>query len=220
MTLKRKRSSQAISSPSVSATSAVTIDSAASIPFFYQHSKPVEPLQQKPTWAWPTYDDSPSSGAQHLNSRTRKRHRDDRPDEEAVYAATMEKLFDAQRRHLDLQPAQPSTQILHPAPTATATAAAPHQNSTLHSFWRLPPHAHPRPFHPVDLNNNNSSTALTETREPQCEDCERPLQHADAMEMDTGMWEQEQACAACGRRVCDVCAVMGDARICLGCAGG
>ncbi|KIW72400.1 hypothetical protein PV04_00597 [Phialophora macrospora] len=37
----------------------------------------------------------------YLNSRTRKRHRDDRPDDEAIHENTLRKLYDAQRFHLD-----------------------------------------------------------------------------------------------------------------------
>jgi hypothetical protein len=36
-----------------------------------------------------------------LSSRTRKRYRDARPDEEAIHENTLKKLFDAQRLHLD-----------------------------------------------------------------------------------------------------------------------
>jgi len=37
----------------------------------------------------------------YLNSRTRKRHRDDRPEEEIIHEHTLKKLYDAQRLHLD-----------------------------------------------------------------------------------------------------------------------
>ncbi|KAJ9602524.1 hypothetical protein H2200_013067 [Cladophialophora chaetospira] len=37
----------------------------------------------------------------YLNTRTRKRHRDDRPDAEIIHENTLRKLFDAQRFHLD-----------------------------------------------------------------------------------------------------------------------
>jgi hypothetical protein len=37
----------------------------------------------------------------YLNSRTRKRHRDDRPEEDIVHEHTLKKLYDAQRLHLD-----------------------------------------------------------------------------------------------------------------------
>lgn len=88
MALKRKRSSPGFSSPASDTTSSTSTDSNnGSLPFFYAQSKPVEPLYHKPTWAFPTYDD----GEKHyrsmadMNSRTRKRHRDDRPEEGTVY---------------------------------------------------------------------------------------------------------------------------------------
>ncbi|KIW98957.1 uncharacterized protein Z519_00620 [Cladophialophora bantiana CBS 173.52] len=37
----------------------------------------------------------------YLNSRTRKRYRDDRPNEEIIHENTLRKLYDAQRLHLD-----------------------------------------------------------------------------------------------------------------------
>jgi hypothetical protein len=37
----------------------------------------------------------------YLTCRTRKRHRDGRPDEEVVHENTIKKLYDAQRLHLD-----------------------------------------------------------------------------------------------------------------------
>ncbi|RMX85691.1 hypothetical protein D0869_03642 [Hortaea werneckii] len=89
MALKRKRSTPFISSPvsDISTTTTGSSDETAAIPFFYQQQKPISPLplqRQKPTWSWPTYDDTPST--QLLNSRTRKRHRDDRPDEQQIHA--------------------------------------------------------------------------------------------------------------------------------------
>lgn len=77
MALKRKRSSPAFSSPG-SDGSDVTMQSSP-LSSFYHQSKPVDAILTKPTWSWPTYEDSPS----HLNSRTRKRHRA-RPDEEQL----------------------------------------------------------------------------------------------------------------------------------------
>ncbi|KAK5126600.1 hypothetical protein LTR85_009534 [Meristemomyces frigidus] len=232
MALKRKRSSPTFSSPAFSDTSSSTTTStdASAIPFFYQQSKPAEPIQQKPTWAWPTYDDTPS--AQHLNSRTRKRHRDGRPDEQTVYgvscwlgavihmstladvcrcaASTISKLYEAQRRHPDASP-MPSAQSIQTPSTQPMQA----QKSTLHSFWRIP-HA-PMDVQAMQIDAGNASSWIPNLR---CEDCERPLRHDDAMELDDGRLIQEAACAVCRRHVCDTCAVLGNERICLGCASG
>lgn len=229
MALKRKRSSPSFSSPAFSDASTTSTDTAA-IPFFYQQAKPVEPLYNKPTWAFPTYDDSPS--AQHLNSRTRKRHRDDRPDEEAVYgvscwlgaviqvstladvcrcaASTISRLYEAQRRHPDASP-MPSSQSLQP----TVNAHHPAQKSTLHSFWRLP--SAPFGAQPMQLDVGSSSEASLELK---CEDCDRASWHQDAMDLGDGALEQDAACNMCRRHVCDTCAVLGNARICLACASG
>ncbi|KAK6389993.1 hypothetical protein LTR65_006045 [Meristemomyces frigidus] len=224
MALKRKRSAPSFSSPAFSdastATSTTTTNTntdTAAIPFFYPQSKPVEPTHQKqPTWSWPTYDDDTSS-AQHLNSRTRKRHRDDRPDEQAVYASTISKLYEAQRRHPNASPVM-SAQSLQPAWMAPNVLPVQAQKSTLHSFWRIP-------SAPVDLNAMQIDAVARsvpfEDAAMRCEDCERPLQHDnDAMELDSGMLEQETACAVCKRQVCDTCAVLGHDRICLSCASG
>lgn len=96
MALKRKRSSPGFSSPASDTTSTMSADSNhGSLPFFYAQSKPVEPLYLKPTWSFPTYDDSTpqyrSTG--DMNSRTRKRHRDDRPEEEDVYCTHLSRDY-------------------------------------------------------------------------------------------------------------------------------
>ncbi|KAK3678662.1 hypothetical protein LTR37_021462 [Vermiconidia calcicola] len=83
MALKRKRSSPNFSSPLSSASDAST-QSSSPLSFVYAQSKPIESLYQKSTWSFPTYDSSERS---HLNSRTRKRHRDDRPDDESIHVA-------------------------------------------------------------------------------------------------------------------------------------
>jgi len=237
MTLKRKRSSPSFSSPSALSDTTTTTGTASPLPFFYQQSKPIEPTYGKPTWAWPTYDDEPS--AQHLSSRTRKRHRDDRPDEQSVYgtssaalwlgaitqmsmltdvgwcaASTISRLYEAQRRHPDASPI-PSSQTLALAP-ASMPVAAQAQKSTLHSFWRLPTNA-PSRAEAMQIDGGIQQGATLEVR---CEDCDRALQHGDAMDVDEGMLEQETACSVCRRHVCDTCAVLGNERICLGCANG
>ncbi|KAF7867327.1 hypothetical protein EAF04_005410 [Stromatinia cepivora] len=85
--------------------------------------------------------DSPSIASPNLfSSRTRKRHRDNRPNEETVHQHTLSLLYSAQQpSNIDtscMSPPSPSaisprTVIPHP-PNSTA-----HQAS-LHSFWQLP----------------------------------------------------------------------------------
>jgi hypothetical protein len=223
MALKRKRSSQAFSSPSSDASEATTLSSP--MPLFYQQSKPVEPLFHKPTWSFPTYDDHTS---QHLNSRTRKRYRDNRPDEQSVYGAsgwigaviqmsmladvcrcaanTINKLYEAQRQHLD---ASPIHSDMH---TTNANTTEPTQRSTLHSFWRLP-----KAPTTISMSIDSSLRSLDRSN-ALCEDCDKPLRHDDAMDIDEYALEEETSCHACKRRICDSCAVLGDLRICLPCA--
>ncbi|EXJ76101.1 uncharacterized protein A1O5_00609 [Cladophialophora psammophila CBS 110553] len=50
------------------------------------------------THAYPTFR---IKAVPYLNSRTRKRYRDDRPNEEIIHEHTLRKLYDAQRLHLD-----------------------------------------------------------------------------------------------------------------------
>jgi len=182
MAFKRKRSdSEALSfSSPLSDSSSVSTLSAEALPFFFQQSKPVESLYAKPSWAWPTYQDDRSCG---LNSRTRKRHRDDRPDENAVHASTIGKLFDAQRLHPNASPvfSNDSHAVEHPP--------QPQQN-TLHSFWHInaPPMSAPMS---MDSPANTAS-------DMQCADCDGSLRSDDAMDVDGEMLARETACQSCG----------------------
>lgn len=129
-------------------------------------------------------------------------------------ASTISKLFSAQRQHPHAEPVLSSDSQTD----MTTAASAPAQRSTLHAFWNI---------------NSTPTTALTSSAMivdgrststigpgQRCEDCERPLQSEDAMELDGDTGMQETACCLCARRVCDGCAVLGDQRICLGCATG
>lgn len=235
MALKRKRSLPGFSSPASDATSTASTDSTSgSLPFFYAQSKPIKPLYHKPTWSFPTYDDSAEryQSASDLNSRTRKRHRDDRPEDEDVYcediflrlnfsvytltnfgcavANTISRLFNAQRQHPGAEP-MPSQEIAMARPEQV-------QRSTLHSFWRIPK---PAPTTMTDTAMAiDQPTSLAPDSSMRCEDCDDPLRVDDAMDLDEDTVAYEKACIACKRCVCDRCAVLGKARICLGCASG
>ncbi|KAK1073733.1 hypothetical protein LTR12_012130 [Friedmanniomyces endolithicus] len=204
MALKRKRSSISFSSPATVFSTSTDSPSTA-IPSYYQQQKPTPALYEKQTWAFPTYDDGPS--AQHLNSRTRKRHRNDRPDEQKVHASTISRLYDAQRKHRDAEPVL-SSQSIAPAPTHERP-----QKSTLHAFWSLPS-APPR----TDDMQMDSGNDRMSDQDSRCEDCERPLREEDAMEVDDVVLERDTACAMCRRRVCGLCSISGEERFCLGCA--
>ncbi|WPG97514.1 Hypothetical protein R9X50_00029100 [Acrodontium crateriforme] len=204
MALKRKRSSAAVTSP-FSDCSERTQQSSASlaIPNFYNQSKPIEPLHQKPTWAWPTYEDEPT---QPVNSRTRKRHRDDRPDEQTVYENTISKLFNAQRNQLNALPTP--SHLLNPPTNAIVPQS---QRSTLHAFWHINQQPEQTRMAVDSFQNSTTSAKIL------CSDCDRAILPDDAMELENELVEQEAACHNCRWLVCDGCAVLGDQRICLTC---
>ncbi|PSN69907.1 hypothetical protein BS50DRAFT_571237 [Corynespora cassiicola Philippines] len=140
--------------------------------------------------------------------RTRKRFRDNRPDERAIHANTLQKLFAAQRDHLDASPTSADEPVPQPAPVVEKV-----QKSTLHSFWKLPA----PPVQPPQLQAQRQ--AQPQCHGPKCEDCDAPLEDAvDGMEIDGGMAESPSACNECGRSVCSTCAVVSNARLCLQCA--
>lgn len=90
MALKRKRSSPGFSSPASDASLASTDTNSGSLPFFYAQSKPIDSLYHKPMWSFPRYEDDEQhyKSTADMDSRTRKRHRDDRPDEEAIHCTS------------------------------------------------------------------------------------------------------------------------------------
>ncbi|KIV78060.1 hypothetical protein PV11_09822 [Exophiala sideris] len=76
----------------------------------HPHTSPTAPsLTSSPSMSTSTI--SPTNGiaypswnisaVPYLTSRTRKRYRDDRPEEEIIHENTLKKLYDAQRLHLD-----------------------------------------------------------------------------------------------------------------------
>lgn len=208
----------------------------------------------------------------HLHSRTRKRFRDGRPDEETVYGMhspipshgtwtflsmlrvalqpanqklenTLHKLFSAQQPdHHQIPETAPTPSHPRP-PSSTSSCSSQHQSKqlaqqSLHSFFSSTPHRSSsgssniaRSPPPPPLFSQTSNTFLQQDS-PRCEDCDTSLLAQstttidDAMDIDMDinnvMLASEDgaawACAACGRRVCDTCAVRRDGRLCLGCA--
>jgi hypothetical protein len=57
-----------------------------------------------------TYELSRVKAVPYWNLRTRKRYRDDRPNEDSIHENTLKKLYDAQRLHLD--EAMPMSDVL------------------------------------------------------------------------------------------------------------
>lgn len=120
----------------------------------------------------------------------------------------MNRLYNAQREHPDASP------ICASSPNVAAPVLP--QRSTLHSFWRIPQQP-PLSTIPMVLDHGVMDMQQRDTR---CEDCDGLLRHDEAMEIDEHVYVQETSCWECRRRVCDMCAVKGDRRVCLGCASG
>ena len=245
MALKRKRSTATFTSSSAFPSPSTSSDSTTSLPFFYNQSKAIDPplTHAKPTWSFPTYDSSdghdsnePSNLSSHLNSRTRKRHRDDRPSEQSIYgvsrclstgfymttladvccvaASTISRLYEAQRQHPHAEPilSQPISAMPMAGVAASGIIGAK-QKSNLHSFWRI----RSEPVASSMAMEVDSVTSSTESL-MRCEDCDGSIRRDDdTMDLDDGASDQGSACAICRRHVCDRCAVLGNERICLGC---
>ncbi|KAF1914079.1 hypothetical protein BDU57DRAFT_456407 [Ampelomyces quisqualis] len=144
-------------------------------------------------------------------NRTRKRFRDNRPDEHAVHQNTLQKLFSAQRNPPDASPV--------PAPIhQPALALSKPQKSTLHSFWKQLPAPPVQPAFAV-----HPPLQSLHAHPPRCDDCDTPLQsvnHGMHVDMDMGGAVESHpfACIDCGKHVCGTCAVVSTQRHCLQCA--
>ncbi|KAJ4313633.1 hypothetical protein N0V94_006856 [Neodidymelliopsis sp. IMI 364377] len=108
-------------------------------------------------------------------NRTRKRVRDNRPDERSIH---VHKLFAAQRAHPHASPIPsdlaPSNQ---PAITISKT-----QKSTLHAFWNLPAPPLQTPIFSYHTAQQNQESG------PRCEDCDARLEHDEAgMDVDMNL---------------------------------
>ncbi|KAF7923605.1 hypothetical protein EAE99_006864 [Botrytis elliptica] len=182
--------------------------------------------------------DSPSIRSPNLfSSRTRKRHRDNRPNEDTVHQHTLSLLYSAQ------QPSNINTNCMPPpSPSAISPHTiipnppnnAPHQAS-LHSFWQLPSNRQISPSSDSSYTSSTSVSPKTITHPhlipTNCEDCDASLANTeggDEMDVDTimdidmyGAGETNHVCTNCGKQVCHSCAVsnLGVERKCLGCAG-
>lgn len=230
---KRKRSSTTIlSSPTTDLPS-----STSTVQSFYPHTKPVilSPFHS-PSKPSSSFDpDTPS----HLNTRTRKRHRDNRPDAEAVHgtsspptpwlgaviqmraladvcsiaASTIQRLYQAQRENAAAEPGvapgQQQQYQQHHQEQDHLQPAPQPQKSTLHSFWRI---EQPVPIMVPQMQR------VAVAQEPRCEDCDGALRDEEAMDVDEDSAE-DKACGSCRRPVCNSCAVYGRERVCAGCAG-
>ncbi|TVY58746.1 hypothetical protein LCER1_G001464 [Lachnellula cervina] len=209
MVLKRKRSDSEISSSSSMLSSPLSINTFMSIDSVHSHQP------QIPT---------PSL----FSSRTRKRHRDNRPSEADVHNHTLSILFSAQQQ----QQSPPQLHIFPPFPQQAPVACLPAQQSSLHSFWTLP--SSRQSFSSTDSSDTLISpmtipTADSFFRPINCEDCDaslNPENNGEAMDVDVMLDVNiaegpNHACTGCGKQVCHGCAVsnLGADRKCLMCAG-
>ncbi|QIW97545.1 hypothetical protein AMS68_003063 [Peltaster fructicola] len=190
MTLKRKRSSAAISPASDISASTTTSSPLSS---YYTFSRPVEAQPHKTAWI--------ASDDVQLGCRTLKRHRDNRPNPEQIYAYTIGRLFNAQRERPNAEP-QPPPLVVQPQGKTT-------QKTSLHSFWSIP--------QPLPARHTPEPSYVTGQYDQRCEDCDGRLKQEDAMDVDDA-GEVSTSCHSCLRNVCDTCAVQGDQRVCLSCA--
>jgi hypothetical protein len=196
---KRKRSENILSSP----TSSLPSNNPSTVQAFYPHTKPIlSPFHSDKSSSFDS--DTPS----HLNIRTRKRHRDNRPDADSVAASTIQRLYQAQRENAAAEPGLAPGQQRQNEQMQMQQQMVQPQKSTLHSFWRID--------QPVPIVARAPRIAVVQ--EPRCEDCDGGLRDEGAMDVDEGSFENK-ACGSCRRPVCDGCAVYGRERVCAGCAG-
>ena len=157
---------------------------------------------------WARISKQYSAGDNHLNVRTRKRVRDNRPALELIHRNTLAKLFEAQRQP---HPTMPLTGDGKTEPQMI-TSQVPAQRN-LHSFFSIP-QSHVLVTEP----------RVTEQLTSACEDCGNSLvaisgiNASDIDMMDVSDQEGIFACASCHRNVCDTCSVRADHRLCLECA--
>ncbi|KAI5237168.1 hypothetical protein E4T43_08130 [Aureobasidium subglaciale] len=206
MSIKRKRSTASLFTASTIEASPTPFSSSPyRLPEFFVQSKTHEqssPLNWKPFSS--TVGSEDGQRTQELNSRTRKRYRDGRPEEAEIHASTVEKLFSAQKEHPHASPLPSQQSPLQPDPRFPNTDAP--QRSTLHSFWQLPQH--------TQLSHAGMSHQTLRQEVLTCHGCDSvlvPEYGMDTLDLDT-------ACGACGKHVCNTCAVAADMRLCLDCA--
>ncbi|KAM0284241.1 hypothetical protein ACHAQH_002030 [Verticillium albo-atrum] len=201
MVLKRKRSSEELSSsPSSFSSSPIRPD-----------TMDVDHVGVLPFSAFPSHF-TPS----HLPSRTLKRFRDNRPSQEEVHQRTLNMLYSAQQHSdEDFAPTSPSPMPNnHEQPSRPAPAA----QRSLHAFWNI----NSAPAAP-----SSTYAAPQSYLEPSsCEDCGVGLGSHDGIDsmdingygFDSG---EDHSCGACRKQVCSSCSVtnLGEQRRCLHCAG-
>jgi hypothetical protein len=184
-----------------------------------------------------------------FSSRTRKRHRDNRPSESDVHRMqcpflsaqspmlipstehTLSLLYSAQQTPQSLFQAPSPFQPQQPVESLPSSNQST-QRSTLHSFWAIP--SSRRQTSPSSDSSSSTNTPSTTPamnnffQVTNCEDCNaslNPADNGDAMDvdmmMDIDMDGENHACTSCGKQVCHSCSVrnLGADKRCLHCAG-
>jgi hypothetical protein len=234
MALKRKRSAielHAAFDSSPQSTSSVTTShfrASTSPTPCPQYPKPTG-LQidrsASPYQAWVVGTPNLSS---ELGSRTRKRHRDDKPDDGIVHRmyrgikeitkklitlieTTIEKLFAAQRRH-----PQPTPVLSEAMITKHDRSMRYRHQPTLHAFWD--------PGHAFEYSAvNESMETIRDLELNRCAHCDNLLRSSPGAAMDVPLEldapiNEMFGCHNCARLACDMCAVEMEHRVCLECA--
>jgi len=213
MALKRKRSvmelnSQFDQSPqSTTSISSVSCRASTSPTPCPQYPRPMQlhiDRDASPYRAWVV---GASNLAEQVGSRTRKRHRDNRPDEAIVHRRYLFRICNINC----------SDPVLSEPTKITHDRSTRHQ-PTLHAFWNS---HHSYIEHLAAPPETMDVVPIVES--DKCTHCDTPLQLAtDAalgVPMDTdGLAHEVFGCRECGRLACDMCAVEMDRRICLECA--
>lgn len=189
----------------------------------------------------PPHPSTDNNTSNHLNSRTRKRFRDNRPDEAAVHQATLSKLYAAQHRSeanlAETQddgtnpPLAPSPSLLHTSPTPSISPSSQQkgkarQQTSLHAFFDGGGGGESKS---AQLDRHKPTASIAAAATACCEDCSTPLAlpllsttaDTDMMDVDDDREDCESSafsCASCSKRVCDICAVRANWRLCLACA--
>ncbi|KAI8938712.1 hypothetical protein NX059_004580 [Plenodomus lindquistii] len=212
MTIKRKRSDDSSSSDSLSTPET------QSPSFFSRYDGAMDMDMDTDSSSRPnpwSFANASRVKSSDWGYRTRKRFRDNRPDEQSIHETTLTKLFAAQHTPLASPLPPPPTQPTHTRPLLHT------QKSTLHSFWKQLPTPPVRPLiFPIQPRQPQHVLQL-----PQCDDCDAPLVndgHDMDVDMDCDMGGAVEgspfSCCECGKSVCGTCAVVGARRVCLGCA--
>ncbi|KAI0995009.1 hypothetical protein K3495_g13172 [Podosphaera aphanis] len=151
-----------------------------------------------------------------VSSRTRKRHRDNRPLESEVHLHTLSLLFSAQKNLPQSSDERPERRPDTIAPLAPPQN--PRKQSNLHSFWPASAKSlAPTSYDEFHLSNVGPDSYFLITN---CEDCDTALE-ADGEIFERDLESGDYACTICNRHVCHTCSItnLGIDRKCLVCFG-